>query len=267
MQWQRVISCEDIEIYVSVIKTLSKNGDKMWLSRIQKAFAILHSRKLLNSFIKYGVFPGAEHRFVLSKELNTIVDIGANKGQFALACIEWAPNATVISFEPLPGPSQVFTRLFKHNQNVQLHKFAIGPKHDKVVMHVSAREDSSSLLPIGVQQITAFPGTHESYQSYIELAPLSAFMNSGSIKAPAFLKIDVQGYEMEVLIGCQSLLENFNFIYCECSFIELYSGQKLVGDIIKWLENINFSIVGVFNVSYDKLGMPIQGDFLFERNQ
>jgi len=69
------------------------------------------------------------------------------------------------------------------------------------------------------------------------------------------------------LIGCQSLLENFNFIYCECSFIELYSGQKLVGDIIKWLENINFSIVGVFNVSYDKLGMPIQGDFLFERNQ
>jgi FkbM family methyltransferase len=237
----------------------------MWLRRIEKAFAILHSKKLLKSFIRYGVFPCAEHRFVLSKELKTIVDIGANKGQFALACLEWAPNAKVISFEPLPGPSQVFTRLFKYNQNVKLHKFAIGPRHDRVVMHVSAREDSSSLLPIGVRQIAAFPGTHESYQSHIELAPLSAFMNAGSIKSPAFLKIDVQGYEMEVLIGCQSLLSSFDTIYCECSFIELYSGQKLASEVIDWLQDFGFSLKGIYNVIYDSFGKPIQADFLFKK--
>lgn len=237
---------------------------KMWLSRIEKGFALLHSLKLLNAFIRHGVFASAEHRAVLTKDLNTIVDIGANKGQFALACLEWAPNAKVISFEPLPGPSQVFTGLFKHNQNVQLHKFAIGPRHDKVVMHVSAREDSSSLLPIGVRQIAAFPGTHESYQRHIELAPLSAFMNSGSIKSPAFLKIDVQGYEMEVLIGCQSLLSSFDAIYCECSFIELYTGQKLASEVIDWLQDFGFSLKGIYNITYDSFDKPIQADFLFK---
>lgn len=238
---------------------------KMLLRRIEKTFAVLNSKKLLKSFIRYGVFPGAEHRFVLSKELKTIVDIGANKGQFALACLEWAPNAKVISFEPLPRPSQKFTRLFKHNPNVQLHKFAIGPSHDRVVMHVSAREDSSSLLPIGVQQIATFPGTHESYQSYIELAPLSKFMNSGSIKSPAFLKIDVQGYEMEVLIGCQSLLSSFDIIYCECSFIELYTGQKLASEVIDWLQDFGFSLKGIYNITYDSFDKQIQADFLFKK--
>ena len=77
--------------------------------------------------------------------------------------------------------------------------------------------------------------------------------------------MDVQGFEMEALRGCEDLLECFEYIYCECSFVELYSGQKLAHEIIQWLRDQNFMFVGIFNVNYDISGQPIQGDFLFQK--
>ena len=74
---------------------------------------------------------------------------------------------------------------------------------------------------------------------------------------------DMQGFELEALRGCESLLANFEWIYCECSFVELYSGQKLVADVIDWLSNRGFRLMGMYNPSYDRNGQSIQADFLF----
>jgi hypothetical protein len=55
------------------------------------------------------------------------------------------------------------------------------------------------------------------------------------------------------------------WVYCECSFVEFYSGQKLAWDIIHWLSGKGFRLDGVFNTSYDSMGQAIQADFLFRR--
>jgi len=81
------------------------------------------------------------------------------------------------------------------------------------------------------------------------------------------LKIDVQGFEYEVLSGCESLLEKFDQVYCECSFVELYSGQKLVPDVIQWLASRGYLLVGIYNPHYDDNGHAIQADFLFDRKK
>ena len=84
-------------------------------------------------------------------------------------------------------------------------------------------------------------------------------------RSPALLKLDVQGFEMDALRGCESLLHKFDLIYCECSFIELYTGQKLASDVIAWLAERDFPIKGIYNMSYDSDGVAIQADFLFQR--
>jgi len=89
-------------------------------------------------------------------------------------------------------------------------------------------------------------------------------ISDNEIPTPAFLKIDVQGYEKDVLEGCGSLLQLFSYIYVECSFIELYVGQSLVHDVISLLAELGHILVGVYNLEYDKDGWAIQGDFLFE---
>ena len=237
----------------------------LYITRIKKASRIMRSPSLALAFFRHGVFAGAEHYSVLNPDFKTIVDIGANKGQFALACREWAPNAQVISFEPLQNPGKIFKVLFGNDAKVSLNKVAIGSRIQRSVIHVSEREDSSSLLPIGPNQIALYPGTQEKGEIEIDVSPLSSYLMPEDIQSPAMLKIDVQGFEMEVLKGCESMIKKFDFIYCECSFIELYSGQKLAYEVIEWLQKRQFNFVGIFNVSYDRSGQAIQADFLFKQ--
>jgi len=85
------------------------------------------------------------------------------------------------------------------------------------------------------------------------------------IQPPAFLKLDVQGFELEALRGCEDLLDRFACVYAECSFVEMYAGQALADEVIAWLRDRGFRLRGVHNMVYDRGGRAIQADFLFTR--
>ena len=97
------------------------------------------------------------------------------------------------------------------------------------------------------------------------VAPLDTVMSEKDIVGPALLKLDVQGCDLDALRGRESLLTKFQWIYCECSFVELYLGQKFAADVIEWLSDRGFRINGIYNPSYDRDGLAIQADFLFQR--
>ena len=88
-----------------------------------------------------------------------IVDISANWGQFALFCADRFPNANIILFEPLAGPAACYRRVFAGMRNIRLVEQAIGPEETEIQIHISKRDDSSSLLPISKLQSSLFPGT------------------------------------------------------------------------------------------------------------
>ena len=93
---------------------------------------------------------------------------------------------------------------------------------------------------------------------------MDAVLDPKDIKRPALIKLDVQGFERQALEGCRSLLLMFSNVYVECSFVELYAGQSLAHEVISFLDEFGFVLVGVYNLSYDKKGVAIQGDFLFK---
>lgn len=224
----------------------------------------LGSRRLLTALLRHRVLAGTEHGYVFARRINTIIDIGANRGQFALAAREYCPAATIISFEPLSTAASVYREIFAEDGRAILHEAAIGPFEERKPMHVSASEDSSSLLNISAAQVANFPGTGEVGTVDVPVAPLEKYVLAGDLVRPALLKLDVQGFEFEALLGCASLLDNFDFIYCECSFVELYVGQKLAFDIVDWLAGRGFRLTGVFNPSYGKDGQNVQADFMFK---
>jgi FkbM family methyltransferase len=236
------------------------------LRQIKKAvLSLLHpaSRKAL----KHGVAPSFEH-FEILQGLNNIkclVDIGANVGQFSLLCKIVHPNAAIHAFEPLKGAADTFLNVLGHAANVQLHRHAIGSKAADQYINVTARSDSSSLLaPDAQSQI--FPGTHAVSKETVRVLPLQDVLSDADILSPALLKIDVQGYEGEVLKGSERLLDSFDWIYCEASFVELYSEQPLADEIISWLAARSFRLVSVSSdseVLYE--GRTVQADFLFKR--
>lgn len=228
-----------------------------------KLAKLLTSRIMTAGLLK-GVAAAVEHRSLLrSIGPRTIVDVGANRGQFALLARALFPHATILSFEPLPLPAKRFRRLFAGDSGVSLHNVAIAAAQGQATMHVSGREDSSSLLPITALQDSLFPGTAEQDTEQVAVAPLDSVVTRADIRSPALLKIDVQGYELEVLRGCESLLSTFAFVYVECSFVELYQGQAFADQVIRYLQDRGFRLEGVYNLAYDRRGLAVQGDFFF----
>ena len=242
----------------------------MGLSLIKKISKLTHiisagDLKWIKAAVFRGVAAGIEHKGVLPHlaPLRTIVDVGANHGQFALVVRHCFPDATIFAFEPLSGPAAVFRKVFAGDARARLFQAAIGPQAAEAVIHVSVADDSSSLLPISGLQERLFPGTGEAATEKIRVGRLGDFVSAEDIKAPALLKLDVQGFELEALRGCEDLLDRFAQVYVECSFVELYTGQALADEVIAWLRERGFRLSGVYNLGYDGRGQAVQGDFLF----
>ena len=99
----------------------------------------------------------------------------------------------------------------------------------------------------------------------IRVARLSDALPAGEIAAPALLKLDVQGFELPALEGCEGVLDRFDWVYVECSFMELYAGQSLADEVIAWLRERGLRLAGVYHMAYDGQGRAVQADFLFGR--
>jgi hypothetical protein len=95
------------------------------------------------------------------------------------------------------------------------------------------------------------------------VAPLDREIRAPDSAERALLKVDVQGYEVDALRACDSLLDWFHAVYVEASFIELYEGQGLADEVINFLHGRGFVLVGIFNTTYALNGLAVQGDFLF----
>ncbi|MGH7688752.1 MAG: FkbM family methyltransferase [Gemmatimonadaceae bacterium] len=209
---------------------------------------------------------GPEHLPILRRlrPVHTIVDIGANRGQFALAARYCFPRARIVSFEPLPAPAAIYRSVFATDPLATLHETAIGPQTGTTTIHVSRMDHSSSLLPIAAAQNEVFPGTDEVATATIAVGPLSAYLPADTIEPPALLKLDVQGFELPALMACADRLSRFRWIYVECSFMELYQGQALADDVVAWLRGRGFTLRGQYNIARDRNGRAVQADFLFE---
>jgi FkbM family methyltransferase len=233
-----------------------------------KLFAILRVAPYRAAFLRHRVAATVDHQEALGAlTLHTVVDVGANRGQFALFALHAFPNARIVSLEPLAEPAARFRRVFAKEPRVTLHHAALGPETGQVNMHVSGHDYASSLLPITATMGQLYEGTSEVRTETVRTGPLSDFIDGSSIEKPALLKLDVQGYELEALRACGELLHKFTYVTAEASFIELYEGQVLADDLVAWLRERGYELVRSYGAVSDEHGQKIQVDMLFKRSE
>jgi FkbM family methyltransferase len=193
----------------------------------------------------------------------TLIDVGANKGQFSVMARELFPDLEILAFEPLGAESKQLTKVVR--QPMTLYRTALGRARGTATFFVASRADSSSLLEPNGKQLAVYQVSKKE-EIRVPVAQLTEVIDLARLRRPILLKIDVQGAELEVLKGAESQLSLIDAIYCEVSFVELYNGQPLADEITSYLSAHGFSLRGVFNQSVtDKFG-PTQADFLFSRN-
>jgi FkbM family methyltransferase len=213
--------------------------------------------------LRHGVAATMDHRVALDRfRFNSVIDVGANKGQFAAFAMATWPEAKLYCFEPLPGPRAKLTAVTAGKARV--FDCALGVEEGHAEMHIASRDDSSSLLPLGDRQKSLYNMT-ENGALRVPVHRLDACLPAATLARPALLKIDVQGFELQVLNGGTELLGAIDVVYAELSLVELYKGQALANEVIAVLEARGFVLAGVYNQALGEGGEAVQADFLFTR--
>lgn len=215
--------------------------------------------------LRYGVAPTLEPQHML-RRLNpaVVIDVGANRGQFALDVLTACPNASLVSFEPLRTEADIYEKVVKSSPRVHLVRSAVGDVSGRATMHVSAAADSSSLHEPTALQSSTFPGTGKVGSEDVRIMRLDHADWPVEIPTSTLLKIDVQGHELSVISGAKKLLDVIRWVYVEVSLTEFYEGQALASEVFDALSASGYSLSDL-STPVRRGGRTVQVDALFER--
>jgi FkbM family methyltransferase len=216
--------------------------------------------------LRLGVAPSIEHHAVLiNNSYDLVLDVGANRGQFAMFCRIIKPSIPIVAFEPIPNEAMIFRKVMKDMLDVQLQEVALGDKACEAELHLSHRPDSSSLLALGNTQTKLHPDTYEIGKIKVPVRRADEFKHCWENYSQILMKIDVQGFELAVLKGATETLTQCSFIYLECSETELYVGQALYAEITAFLNQNGFELKAQCHENWLD-GKLVHADCLFARS-
>ncbi len=196
----------------------------------------------------------------------TVIDVGANVGQFAIAAAKHFPSAWIYSFEPIPETLDQLRANLKTIRNVTIFPFALGASEMEVAFNVNADSRASSVLHLAQGHLSAAPAAIEVRQISAKLSTLDTVFRELDLKSPVLLKLDVQGYEARVLEGGRETLKRIDFVIAEASFKPMYEGEVLFLDMVAMMKNRGFDFLRPVGwLSNPKTGEILQMDMLFAR--
>ncbi len=204
--------------------------------------------------------------------ISSIIDVGANNGQFAEEVFKNGFNGNILSFEPLKlEHSYLLDKQIKMKRNNWeiAQRCGVGSSKKKLKINISGMRQSSSILDISEIHTNLYPDSVNVNKEEIDILPLDNFYNKIiNMKKNILLKIDTQGYELEILKGAKKSLEYIDAIYAEVSLVELYKNQPLFDEILEHVKREGFSVWSVDRAVGNKLtGQTYQLDIFFIKNQ
>lgn len=173
-----------------------------------------------------------------ARNISTVFDVGANIGQSTLTYSEWFPLARIFSFEPVLTTFAQLERNVKKLKHVNVYQYGLGNKAEKSQIHIHCDHSQNSIKYAG-----------GSLTEKIKLTTLDKFCTQNKIDDVDFLKIDTEGFEMEVLQGSSQLLkqQKIGLIFLETS-MEHHFGQFVpLNEIFTYLSKFGYEFFGLYD--------------------
>ncbi len=195
--------------------------------------------------------------------IRTVIDVGANKGQFYRSARKAFPGAAIHSFEPLPAAAGILAEISKGDSLLHVHNFALGSTDGEASFVVNSFSPSSSLLPLAQDHKAAFPFAQEQETIQVRVRSLDSWAVDRPLQQSAFLKVDVQGFDAEVLRGAQTVLPRCAAVLIEANFVDLYQGQSSLIEISELLGRHGLAFADLYHGPLDANRLPLFADVLF----
>jgi FkbM family methyltransferase len=225
--------------------------------------------RYLNRLTGYEIHrvPTAQNEMIMQwisrLKARTIIDIGANRGDYCAKALELFPGASVHCFEPLPDYAAMIRERFSRNPNVFVYELALGAAAGKQVFHRSKFAPSSSFLRMLEEHVRQFPGTEEFEEFEVKTMTLDEMVWLEEIRHPLLVKMDVQGYEGNVIRGGQRTFRAASAVLSEVMFKSFYSEQTTLAELAVHLGELGFEFGGMVDQSLSADGEPLYGDAIF----
>lgn len=198
---------------------------------------------------------------------HTIIDAGANVGQFAIAAAQRFPMAEIYCFEPVPDVYEILKSNTKEFTNITVYKYAVGSTTGKIPFYRNDYTPASSAMVIRGEHNRPNCEQKRTKTIEVDIFRLDDLVSTLeiNIKQPALLKLDVQGYEKDVLQGAEKTLGCIDYIALEASFVQLYENQLLFNELHEWLKSIGFELIAPLDATKGANRAIVEMDVLYRR--
>ena len=179
-----------------------------------------------------------------------VFDVGANVGEHAWHFLEEFDNPKIYAFEPIPEVFEILVSNTKHTERIEAIDTALGSSEGSSEMFVFRDRLPVSSLLRNPPFTTRFLDIDDAERVPVRVTTMDAFARSRNITRIDFIKIDTEGFELEVLKGAKELLANqsIRFVYCEFNTISKRPGVGggNLTEIDTFLAERGFDLVGIY---------------------
>jgi FkbM family methyltransferase len=198
-----------------------------------------------------GLDPVTDLAFLLHAQRDPIVfDVGANDGEMLQDFLHVFPAARVVAFEPYVPCCEILERKFRDRPNVSIQNVALGAERGTSRLNLYSGNRMNSLLRFdddpGNVMVKSFAltGTAE-----VRVETLDAFCAESDIASIDILKIDTQGFDLQVLKGAAKLLEarRIKTVLLEVNFVPMYERQASFPELHQLLTGAGYQFVDFYN--------------------
>jgi FkbM family methyltransferase len=213
--------------------------------------------------------PLARRQHILEHyQIDTVLDIGANSGQFANELREdMGYKNRILSFEPLSEAFKLLTENAKDDPLWATFNYALGDVEEKREINIAGNSLSSSFLDMLPSHLNAAPESRYIGKEIIEVKTLDSIFEDICKKARnVYMKIDTQGFESKVLKGGAMSLPKINTVQMEMSLVPLYGTELLFDEMCIFMREKGYTLIAIENgFSVPATAHLLQIDGIFRR--
>lgn len=196
--------------------------------------------------------------------ISCVIDVGANVGQFGLDIRRHGFQGLIVSYEPVRETCDLLTKTSKKHQPWKAIQLGLGASESERSINISGNDGlSSSFLQIGLLHLNNFPNSSTVSHQKVLISTVDAQLEFLGLRPEeVMLKLDVQGFEAEVIKGAAQSLSRIPLCYLELSISPLYEGE------LSFLSNLNelyrngHEVIDVYRGIKAKDGQLLQLDIL-----
>lgn len=224
----------------------AKRVIKSSLGKVDLALLDLKKNNWLGAFL-----PGHLKAVFAKLEINCVIDVGANVGEYGAMLRRTGYQGRIVSLEPVSDVYQELARKAANDKSWRTVNVACGSRNEAATINVFDLSVHNSLLSPSENMLANIKSTYITRTEQVTVKRIDCMFEdfvAGLAEPRVFLKIDTQGFDLEVVKGAGACMHRISGMQSEVSVIPLYEGMPDYLEALSVYRQLGFEPTGFFSI-------------------